>query len=57
MLEIFWDILYNNIVNNLIFHGQTVVHDNELENSKDKSQYKADDTMIHEKERDVWTII
>lgn len=52
LLEDYNDV-FSDIVNNLIFHGQTVVHDDELENSKDKSQYKADDTMIHEQERDV----
>lgn len=51
ILEDYNDV-FADIVNNLIFHGQTVVHDDELENSKDKSQYKADDTKMHEQERD-----
>lgn len=51
VLEDYNDV-FADIVNNLIFHSRKIVKEDELENSKDKSQYKADDTKIHEQERD-----
>lgn len=45
--------VFADIVNVLLFDGQKVVNDDNLENGLTKSQYKADDSKIHEQERDV----
>ncbi len=51
VLEDYNDV-FSDIVNVLLFHGDQLVKENELENVKDKSQYKADG-RLHEQERDV----
>lgn len=51
VLEDYNDV-FSDIVNVLLFHGDQLVKENELENIKDKSQYKADG-RLHEQERDV----
>lgn len=45
--------MFADIVNVLLFDGVKVVEPNNLENELTKSQYKADDNVIHEQERDV----
>ena len=52
VLEDFDDV-FADIVNVLLFDGQQIIYEEELSNAKDKSQYKADDSLIHEQERDV----
>lgn len=47
-----YDDVFSDILNGLLFYGKEVIHENELMNTKDKSQYKADDGLIHEQERD-----
>lgn len=49
--------VFADIVNGLLFYGTQVVQEDDLENTKDKSQYKADDGKIHEEERDVSKIV
>lgn len=44
--------VFADIVNVLLFHGKQVILPEDLENVKDRSQYKADG-RIHEQERDV----
>jgi hypothetical protein len=44
--------VFADIVNVLLFHGRQVILPEDLENVKDRSQYKADG-RIHEQERDV----
>lgn len=44
--------VFADIMNGFLFHGKQVVFPDDLENTKDKSQYKADG-KIHEQERDV----
>lgn len=44
--------VFADIVNTLLFDGRQVIHEDDLVNVKDKSQYKAG-TEIHEQERDV----
>lgn len=51
ILEDYNDV-FADIVNNLLFDGEQLVQQKDLENSKDKSQYKADDGVLHEQERD-----
>jgi hypothetical protein len=43
--------VFADIVNVLLFNGERVVSPDDLENTKDRSQYKADN-VIHEEERD-----
>lgn len=52
MLEDYNDV-FADITNVLLWRGKQVVLEDELENAKDKSQYKAEDGKIHEQERDV----
>lgn len=52
MLEDYNDV-FADIVNTLLFDGKEVVKPEQLENAKDKSQFKADDGKLHEQERDV----
>ena len=49
--------VFADIVNVLLFDGKQIVREDDLENTKDKSQYKADDNRIHEEERDVTKIV
>ena len=49
--------VFADIVNGLLFYGTQVVQEDDLENTKDKSQYKADDGKIHEEERDISKIV
>ena len=49
--------VFADIVNVLLFDGKQIVQEDDLENTKDKSQYKADDNRIHEEERDVTKIV
>ncbi len=51
LLEDYNDV-FADIVNVLMFQGKRVVKEEDLENTKDKSQYKIDG-KIHEQERDV----
>ena len=44
--------VFADIVNVLLFHGEQVISPEDLENVKDRSQYKADG-RVHEQERDV----
>ena len=44
--------VFADIINVLIYDGKRVVKEDDLENSKDKSQYKAEG-KLHEQERDV----
>jgi len=44
--------VFADIVNALLFDGENVISENELQNTKDKSQYKFDG-KIHEHERDL----
>ncbi|MBQ8912494.1 MAG: Rpn family recombination-promoting nuclease/putative transposase, partial [Lachnospiraceae bacterium] len=52
LLEDYNDV-FADIVNVLLFDGQERVNPESLTNTKDKSQYKADDSTLHEQERDV----
>ena len=52
LLEDYNDV-FADIVNVLFFHGERRVKPESLEDSKLKSQYKADDGKLHEQERDV----
>ncbi|MDO4171073.1 MAG: Rpn family recombination-promoting nuclease/putative transposase [Lachnospiraceae bacterium] len=52
ILEDYNDV-FADIVNVLIFQGKQVVKPEELEDTKLRSQYKADDTKLHEQERDI----
>ncbi len=52
LLEDYNDV-FADIVNVLLFDGQERVNPESLTNTKDKSQYKADDSVLHEQERDV----
>ena len=57
LLEDYNDV-FADIVNTLLFDGKEVIKPDELENTKDKSQFKADNDELHEQERDVskyWT--
>jgi len=49
--------VFADIVNVLLFHGKQVVSENYLQNTKDKSMYKADDSEIHEQERDLSKVV
>lgn len=49
--------VFADIVNVLLFNGKEVVQPDDLENVKDKNQYKADDNKIHEQERDLSKIV
>ena len=51
MLEDYPDV-FADIINVLIFHGEPVVKEDELHQTKTRSQYKADDSELHEQERD-----
>ena len=44
--------VFADVMNVLLFHGEQVVSPDDLENVKDKSQYKTD-SQLHEQERDV----
>jgi len=44
--------VFADVMNVLLFHGEQVVSPDDLENVKDKSQYKANG-QVHEQERDV----
>lgn len=52
ILEDYNDV-FADIVNVLLFNGEQRIHPNSLENSIVHSQYKADDSQLHEQERDV----
>ena len=52
LLEDYNDV-FSDIVNVLMFHGRKVVKEEDLEDTKVRSQYKADDRKLHEQERDV----
>ena len=51
LLEDYPDV-FADIINVLIFHGEPVVKEDELHQTKTRSQYKADDSELHEQERD-----
>ena len=51
MLEDYPDV-FADIINVLIFHGEPVVKEDELHQTKTRSQYKADNSELHEQERD-----
>ena len=44
---------YNRSVNVLLFQGKNQIRADSLEEASERSQYKADDTRLHEQERDV----
>ena len=44
--------VFADIINGILFGGEQVVLEHELQNARDKSQYKFDNT-IHEQERDL----
>ncbi len=52
LLEDYNDV-FADIMNVLLFDGKQLVSPDALEDTKMKSQYKADDTKLHEMERDV----
>lgn len=52
LLEDYNDV-FSDIINVLIFNGNRRVLPESLEDAKMKSQYKADDSKLHEQERDV----
>ena len=45
--------VFSDIINVLIFNGESRVWENDLEDAQTFSQYKADDSRLHEEERDV----
>ncbi|MCR5104187.1 MAG: Rpn family recombination-promoting nuclease/putative transposase [Eubacterium sp.] len=51
LLEDYNDI-FTDIVNVLLFNGERIIKDNELENMLPVSQYKAETGVLHEEERD-----
>lgn len=56
-LEDYNDV-FADIANVLLFHGERLIKEEDLENSSTHSMYKADDGELHETERDVskfWT--
>lgn len=52
LLEDYNDI-FADIVNVLLFNGREIIRQEELEKTGTASQYKADDSKLHEQERDV----
>lgn len=48
-----YDDVFADIVNVLLFDGKEVVRKSELETTGTESHYKADDSRLHEQERDV----
>lgn len=44
--------VFADIMNGFLFHGRKVIQEKNLENSKDRSQYKTEGEL-HEQERDV----
>lgn len=48
-----YEDVFADIVNVLLFHGIQRVHPESLQSSKTISHYKADDTKLHEQERDI----
>lgn len=52
LLEDYEDV-FADIVNVLLFNGQEIVLPEALTDATSNSQYKADDTLLHEQERDV----
>ncbi len=52
LLEDYEDV-FADIVNVLLFQGKTQIRADRLEDASERSQYKADDTRLHEQERDV----
>ena len=52
MLEDYKDV-FADIVNVLLFQGEARVRADSLEAAPQRSQYKADDSRLHEQERDV----
>lgn len=51
VLEDYPDV-FADIVNVLLFHGEQIVKEEELQQTQTRSQYKADDSKLHEQERD-----
>ncbi len=45
--------VFSDIINVLVFNGESRVGENDLEEAQSFSQYKADDGRLHEEERDV----
>ena len=53
-----YEDVFADIVNVLLFHGERRVHPDSLRSTKTVSHYKADDSRLHEQERDIlkaWT--
>ena len=53
-----YEDVFADIVNVLLFHGERRVHPDSLRSTKTISHYKADDSRLHEQERDIlkaWT--
>ena len=51
-IEAYNDV-FSDIINNLIFHGEAVVKENDLQDAKTQSAYKAEDKIVREQGRDV----
>ena len=49
--------VFADIVNVLLFDGRNEISEDDLIETKVKSQYKADDSKLHEQERDVAKIL
>ena len=45
--------VFADIINGCLFDGEEVISENSLMDAQTYSQYKADDSAIHEQERDV----
>lgn len=53
-----YEDVFADIVNVLLFHGEKRVIPSSLQSTKNRSHYKADDSKLHEQERDIlkaWT--
>ena len=53
-----YEDVFADIVNVLLFHGEKRVIPSSLQSTKNRSHYKADDSRLHEQERDIlkaWT--
>ena len=51
-IEAYNDV-FSDIINNLLFDGETVIGENDLEDAKTQSAYKAKDKVVREQDRDV----
>lgn len=49
--------VFADIVNVLLFNGEQLITEDELEDTNIQSHYKADDNTLHEQERDIAKLI